>query len=160
MKYSAIAAILLALSLPANPAFADHGGGHPMNNARIGAILDDLNVEIESKPGYWSFEYRGHPVTVISDEATDRMRIIVRIAPAAQLTQEELRRMMQANFNSALDARYAIARKKLWSAYVHPLSPLTDEQFKYGFVQAITLAESYGTSYSSGGLRFRGGGSD
>jgi hypothetical protein len=100
---------------------------------------------------------RGHPVYVVTDEAADRMRIIVQIAPASQLTQEDLYRMMQANFDTALDARYAIAREVLWAAFIHPLSPLTDDAFRAGFQQAVTLAETYGTSYSSGGLRFQGG---
>lgn len=157
MKYPAIAAILLALLAP--PALAEHGGaeGHPMDNARIDAMLRELDVEIEGRPGFWYLEYGGHPAYVVTDEAADRMRIIVQIAPASQLTQEDLYRMMQANFDTALDARYAIARDILWSAYIHPLSPLTDAQFRAGFAQAISLAENYGTTYSSGGLRFGGG---
>jgi len=39
---------------------------------------------------------------------------------------------MQANFDSALDARYAIAKGKLWSAFIHPLSELNEEQFFSG----------------------------
>ncbi len=31
---------------------------------------------------------------------------------------------MQANFDTALDARYAIAKGALWSTFIHPLSDL------------------------------------
>ena len=159
MKYATLLAVLLALSVPLRPAAGGHGGseGHAMDNAGIGALLAELNVEIQGQPGFWYLEVRGHPTYVITDEEADRMRIIVQIAPAAQLKQEELYRMMQANFDSALDARYAIARDVLWSAYIHPLSPLTDANFRDGMSQAITLAETYGTEYSSGGLHFGGG---
>lgn len=67
---------------------------------------------------------------------------------------------MQANFDSALDARYAIAKGKLWSAFIHPLSELNEEQFFSGLAQTITLVKSYGETYSSGALIFKGGDSD
>lgn len=128
-----------------------------MNNATIDKLLRELDAEIQGQPGFWYLEYQGHPTYVVTDESADRMRIIVQIAPVEGLKKDDLYRMMQANFDTSLDARYSIAREVLWSAYIHPLSPLSDEQFKDGFAQAITLAESYGTTYSSGGLRFGGG---
>lgn len=131
-----------------------------MNNQRIDALLRELTGEIEGKPGFWYLEYSGHPTYVITDEAADRMRIIVQIAPADKLDRDILFRMMQSNFDSALDARYSIARGVLWSAFIHPLSPLSDDRFRDGFAQAVTLADTYGTSFSSGGLRFRGGDND
>jgi hypothetical protein len=90
MKYATIPAILLALALPAGPALGDaHGGaaGHAMDNARIDALLRALDAGIEGRPGFWYLEMRGHPVYVVTDEAADRMRIIVQIAPASQLTR-------------------------------------------------------------------------
>lgn len=149
----------LAMLQAAGPAFAVHDGSdaHAMNNQRIDALLRELTAEVEGRPGFWYLEYGGHPVYVITDEAADRMRIIAQIAPADKLDRDVLFRMMQSNFDSALDARYAIARDVLWSAFIHPLSPLTDDQFRSGFAQAVTLADTYGTSYSSGGLQFRGG---
>lgn len=154
----AIATLLAA----ASPALAVHDGpdGHAMSNQRLDGLLRELTGEIEGRPGLWYLEYRGHPVYVITDEAADRMRIIVQIAPVGELDRDILFRMMQANFDSALDARYAIARGVLWSAFIHPLSPLSDDQFRSGFAQAETLADTYGAGFSSGGLRFRGGDSD
>ena len=85
------------------------------------------------------------------------MRIISPIKSSENISKDKLYRMMQANFDSALDARYSIAKGKLWSAYIHPLSELTDEQFFSGLAQTITLANSYSDSYSSGALVFSGG---
>ena len=61
-----------------------------------------------------------HVVLVITDERADRMRIITEVAQADKLSQKMLFRMMQANFDAALDARYAVAHGRLWSAFIHP----------------------------------------
>ena len=68
--------------------------------------------------------------------------------------------MMQANFDSALDARYAIAQGLLWATYIHPLAPLQKNQLISGVGQVVNLALTYGTAYSSGGLSFNGGDSN
>ena len=70
---------------------------------------------------------------------------------------DELLRLMQANFDSALDARYCIANGIIWSAFIHPLSILSDEELLSGLAQAITAAASFGSTYSSGALIFKGG---
>ena len=128
-----------------------------MNNQRVEELLRERADELKGQPGFWYLEFKGLPVYVITDERADRMRIIVQIAPADELDRDALHRMMQANFDSALDARYSIAREVLWSAFIHPLSPLSDDRFRGGFDQAVTLAQTYGTTYSSGGLIFGGG---
>ncbi len=159
MKRFVLAVLALAALGLAGPAYGDHGksGGHAMDNKRIDALLKELDANTQGEPGFWYVEHNGHPTYVITDEAADRMRVVVQIGPAENLDQAALFRMMQANFDSALDARYSIARGMLWSAYIHPLSPLSDDRFRAGFMQAITLAETYGTEYSSGGPRFSGG---
>lgn len=85
------------------------------------------------------------------------MRIMIPIGPAEDIPREELLRLMQANFDSALDARYAIANGQLWGTFIHPLSELSDEQFLVGLGQTANVVLSYGTSYSSGLLIFGGG---
>ena len=45
----------------------------------------------------------------------------------------------------------------MWSAYIHPLSELTEHQFIDGLAQTVNLAATYGTTYSSGALIFGGG---
>ena len=85
------------------------------------------------------------------------MRIIVPIGPADALEEPLLVRLMQANFDSALDARYAIARGVLWSTFIHPLASLDDAAFLLGLGQTVNLANTFGDSYSSGVLLFGGG---
>jgi len=96
-------------------------------------------------------------VLVVTDARADRMRALTPVARSADVTPEQMTRMMQANFDSALDARYAIANEVLWSAYIHPLSPLQKDQLISGIGQVVNLAQSFGTLYSSGGLLYGGG---
>ena len=55
------------------------------------------------------------------------------------------------------DARYAVARGQLWGVFIHPLSALEREQFVSALVQTVTVAKTYGQSYSSGAMVFGGG---
>jgi len=93
----------------------------------------------------------------VTDTAADRMRAIAPVARQSDVTGAQMTRMMQANFDTALDARYAIGKDILWSAYIHPLSPLQKDQLISGLGQVVNLARSYGTLYSSGGLQYGGG---
>jgi hypothetical protein len=134
--------------------------GEGMNNARLDQLIrqiEGIEGDIEGQAGAWRFAFEGFQVYILTDETADRMRIMVPIIEIKDLDQAALLRLMQANFDSALDARYAITQEVLWSAFLHPLATLAEEEFSAGFVQTVTLAATYGTSYSSGALKFRGG---
>ena len=137
---------------------ADTPGLHTaMTNERLRVLIERLDPEAQSESGYWQLRVAGRDVTVITDDNADRMRVLTSVARAEDLTREQLYRLMQANFDTALDARYCIAKSIVWSTYLHPLSPLTDEQFLLGLGQVINLANTYGSSFSSGALIFGGG---
>ena len=56
-----------------------------------------------------------------------------------------------------MDARYAIARDIVWAAYLHPLKALSDAEFLSGIGQAVNLAQTFGKTYSSGGVAYGDG---
>ena len=87
----------------------------------------------------------------------DRMRILSPVSKAADIPADLLKRLMQANFDTALDARYAIARDVVWATYIHPLSTLHDRQFISAIGQTVNLALTFGTTFSSGAMNFGGG---
>ena len=60
------------------------------------------------------------------------MRIITPVTAADALTEENLYRVMQAKLETALDARYGIAKGTLWSTFVHLLRSLDDEALLKG----------------------------
>jgi len=82
---------------------------------------------------------------------------MVPIRSASDMTNEEITRVMQANFDTALDARYAIAQGRLWGVFIHPLSPLEKDQFISGVGQVVNLAKTYGSLYTGGAMSFGGG---
>jgi len=128
-----------------------------MNNDHLHQLISRIDAKPGGQKGYWKIQYKNIPVYIITSEKANRMRIISPIKSSEALGKDNLYRMMQANFDSTLDARYSIAKGKLWSAFIHPLNELTDEQFFSGLAQTITLVNSYGDTYSSGALVFSGG---
>lgn len=151
--------VLLTTILVLFPANGQTGEGAApaMNNARIGKLLSKLDVEMRGENGQWQLVIDNRLVTIITHEAANRMRIFTEVAAADDLEEKTLRRILQANFDSALDARYAIAKGVLWSTFIHPLAALDDEGLLLGLGQVVNLANTYGDSYSSGLLLFGGG---
>lgn len=129
----------------------------PMTPQRLVAILQALDPEATSAGGGIGLTIGDVPVLVFMDPGANRMRAIVPVASAEGLTQEDLMRIMQANFDSALDARYGIANGRLYSTFIHPLRELQNDQLIAGLAQTVTLAQTYGTFYSSGAAVFGGG---
>lgn len=103
------------------------------------------------------FSVNGVALLLVYDINADRMRVISPVAEAGALTADELTRLMQANFDSALDARYALAKGFVWAAFLHPLSSLDGADFGSGVAQTVNLVTTYGTSFNSGVHVFGGG---
>jgi len=139
---------------------SDNRFADKMSNKRLDILIKRIDKNAEGELGYWSLKIDNQKILVITDEGADRMRIISPVINSEKLDLKQLTRIMQANFDSALDARYAIAKGVLWSAFIHPLSPLSDEEFIVGLGQVTNLISSFGGSYSSGLLTYRGGDSE
>jgi len=132
-----------------------------MTLEHMGVIIKRLDKQAkQTRKGFWEFKIIGIPVIIVTDEKNDRMRILVGIKKVATMGKQELMRLSQANFDSALDARYAIAKGVLWAAYIHPLRALHDKQFISAIGQTVNIVREYGKSYSSGALFYGGGDSE
>lgn len=142
------------------PAVAAPATEPPMTMARLAQIVKALDPEVVAQGPSLQFTLDDIPVIVIADPRADRMRAMVPIASADGLNEADLLRMMQANFDAALDARYAVANGRLWGVFIHPLSPLEKNQFISGLVQTVTVAKTYGTGYTGGAAIFGGGDSN
>lgn len=128
-----------------------------MTMARLVEITQALDPDATVQGNMVEFTLADVPVLVVADPLADRMRAMVPIRAADAIAPEEMRRLMQANFDTALDARYALARGRLWGVFIHPLSPLKKDQLLSGLAQTVGVALSYGTSYSGGALHYGGG---
>ncbi len=129
----------------------------PMTLETLDRIIRTLDPEAHSNGAVWQMVINDTVVIIVTDVQANRMRAISPIREAAEITPEDLTRMMQANFDAALDARYAIAQKTLWAAYIHPLAPLEKNEFISGLGQVVNLAQTYGTLYSGGAMQYGGG---
>ncbi len=131
-----------------------------MTVEHLDTLLHQLDENLIQEGPTWQFEFRDRVLIVVADGNADRMRIMSPVTASTGLDADELYRLMQANFDSALDARYAVGQNTLWSVFVHPLSPLTEKQLASAIFQVYNTAATFGTIYSSGEFTFGGGDSN
>ena len=159
-----VLALLIALAAPVaaqeTPEPPEVEVEPPMTMLRLAQIIRAIDPEAQAAGNAIQFTLDDIPLVVVADPTADRMRAMVPIRSAAGLSSDELMRLMQANFDSALDARYAVAQGRLWGVFIHPLSPLEKDQLLSALVQTINVARTYGQTYSGGAITFGGGDSN
>ncbi|SEW37735.1 hypothetical protein SAMN04488515_2389 [Cognatiyoonia koreensis] len=128
-----------------------------MTAPRMAEIVLALDAEAQITANGIEFTVDDVPVLIVMDVRADRMRAMVPIRAATEMTPEEMLRVMQANFDTALDARYAIAGDRLWGVFIHPLSPLEKDQLISGIAQTVNIANTYGTLFTGGAAQFGAG---
>ena len=117
-------------------------------------LNDRVEKNVRPPNKMWLLRAQGLPVLIQTQKDADRLRVVVFIADGSQLDREELRRLLDANYHSALDARYALAGDDLVAAFLSPMAELDGERFVLGFYQALMCALTWGTHYSGGTLVF------
>ena len=130
--------------------------GEPMTNQRLDGLIREVGKSVEGRLGFWQFKIEARDLWVITDEAHNRMRIISPVAPQTSLDQPMMARLLEANFGSALDAKYALRDGTLWSVFTHPLAELSEMQFMDCLAQVSNLVSNFGGSYASSNLIFGG----
>ena len=123
----------------------------------MGEVIAALDSEAERTGNNWQFTLDDTMILVVTDTSAGRMRIITPIAQTLALPDGAMERLMQANFDTALDARYAVGQGLVWGAFVHPLDSLTTRDFASGILQTKSLSDTFGTTFSSGALNYGGG---
>lgn len=155
------AAILVASSVFAhsqaqNETELDHPSP-AMTGERLVALIKQLDEAARGEANAWQFAVEQRQMILVFDDEADRMRLMSPIISTADLSGELAKRLLTANFDSALDARYAVGNEVVWSVFIHPLSPLTDKQFVSAVTQIFMAADTFGGTYSSGALVYQGG---
>ncbi len=113
--------------------------------------LLELHCEVECVEGnVVEFSWQEMDLILVYDIAADRMRIMTPIALVEDIEDHQLQKAMEANFHSALDARYAQSDGMLWSLFVHPLSSLSDDLLISAIKQVAMAKLTFGGDYSSG----------
>jgi hypothetical protein len=132
----------------------------PMTFERMARIIVAIDTDAALRGNAIEFTVNDIPVFVVADPVADRMRAMVPIRSAEGLDAAEMMRLMQANFDSALDARYAVAQGRVWGVFIHPLASLQRDQLLSGLAQTVNVARTYGETYSGGAAVFGGGDSN
>lgn len=125
-----------------------------MSNERMGKVLEEEVGELNGGSGAWQFVYGEQPVVVVTDEAANRMRIFSPVVEEGDLEAGQMKKMLEANFHSALDAKYSLYEGFVVSVFTHPLRELTDEQLIDAARQVVVLARTFGTTYQSTDIIF------
>ena len=128
-----------------------------MTSESISKILDSYLTEVEGKVGFWRGTRDEVQLFVLSDDDHDRIRIMAPIGEVKDLEPDLLHVLLQANYDRALDARYAMRGKEVWSVSVHPLATLAPDDFSDFLDQVVRLVKNTGSTYASSDLVFGGG---
>lgn len=128
-----------------------------MDNKKMDEIFREKADLVEGEDGVWQVHVGERILLVISDEENNRMRIFTPILEEKDMEAEDKEKMLEANFHSALDAKYGLYNEFVVSLFTHPLKELTEPQLVDAMYQVINLANTYGTTFSSTGLIFGGG---
>ena len=125
-----------------------------MTNKELDEIIKNIATVIRGRYGNWEFEIDATQFICLTDEHHNRMRIISPITETSKITSEQIFKCMEANFQTALDIKYAISKDILWSALIHPLKELSQKQVIDAISQVYSSVKTFGTSYSSSNLIF------
>ncbi|MBW2426313.1 MAG: hypothetical protein JRG86_18855 [Deltaproteobacteria bacterium] len=157
--------IAIVLSIAGAPGCAGLASSGGVDSASTEVVMDQSRVEmifaeqveaITGPPGAIHTVADGVQLYCISDPVNDRMRLVVPIAQASKLDPELLDVMLRANFHTTLDARYAISEDVVFAVFLHPISSLSPELLRSAMKQVVSLAKTFGTSFSGGGPVYPG----
>lgn len=126
-----------------------------MTAERLQETLRAVDPEAKASGNSLELGFAEVRMVCVFDERNDRMRIIAPIRSLADLSSEQLAAILDANFHSALDARYGTSQGILYAAFLHPLGPLTEREILSAVHQVASLVLTFGTSYSSGTLVYQ-----
>ncbi len=129
----------------------------PMSGERLAELIGKLDPEVVQNGNSLQFSIGERPHFAVWDSSADRMRLLSPIGEVDMLGEALMFRMLQANYDSVLDARYAVAQGLVWSVFVHPLSSLEEKFLASAISQVHMAAETFGSTFSSGELIFGGG---
>jgi len=115
---------------------------------KVDAYRHDGNVTI--------LKYKEVDLLMVADPSAGRMRIMAVVDSLNGKDAGHLLTLLEANFHSALDARYAISDGRIYAVFLHDLPSLQASQLSSAVDQVASLVMTYGSAYSSTGMTFQG----
>ena len=120
-----------------------------MTTDQLDQLLRVRFESVESGDGQWKASAGEQEVVVVADRDSDRLRIMVPVAAVDRPDAGTFRLLLEANFLSTLDARYAIHNGILWALFLAPLAAVPEHLVDAAISQVLELARTTGSSYSA-----------
>ncbi len=125
-----------------------------MSQEALADLIRAIDPEATGPPGGLEFTHNRVKMACISDPTHGRMRIIAAVRAVSDLSGTQVAAVLEANFRSALDARYGTSQGIVYAAFIHPLAPLSPREVRSAVHQVANLVHTFGSTYSSGELIF------
>lgn len=123
----------------------------------LATLLARTTEDFRRNTTHWQFAHQGVPMACLTDPSFDRMRFIAPIKEMSKIDDETKDAVLEANFHTALDARYGSSNGLLFAAFIHPLSSLEATLAVSALDQVASLVQTFGSHYSGGTLELMGG---
>jgi hypothetical protein len=123
----------------------------------LAELLTDATDDFRRSPTHWQFIHDGIPMACLTDPGYDRMRFIAPITELSEIDDATKDAVLEANFHTALDARYGSSNGLLFAAFLHPLSSLEDSLARSALDQVASLVHTFGSHFTSGSIEFSDG---
>jgi hypothetical protein len=129
---------------------------HPSRDQRafLADVLGKVARDLRPAGGGWTFRYGGAYFALAADPTHDQMRLFTVVAAEQQFGDGQLEAMLEANFRSSHEAKYALNRGKVLAVFCHRLSDLSEEMLLSGLSQVMQLLLTFGTSYEGTHVHF------
>ena len=123
-----------------------------MTPERLVHVIERVcDVRLKTQQGL-EFVHDDVPMACLFDAQHDRIRVLSPIIGLEAIDETQRETLLEANFHTTLDARYASARGTMYALYVHRLSTLSEQDLVSGIEQVSALVRNFGGDYSSGSL--------
>lgn len=144
MKRITLLILVLAMLSPNLTSFSQR-----MNNHKL---INHLNSECDSisgEEGNWQLFYHGIVILAVTNEDSDRIKLLSPIAYTKDVEDIVIEKCMQANFDNLKDVKYAISNDIIWTVYNHDYSSLKTKQIDEAILQLYYSTGTFGEEYSS-----------
>jgi hypothetical protein len=122
----------------------------------LAELLNQTTDDFRRSATHWQFIHEGIPMACLTDLGYDRMRFIAPITELSQIDDATKDAVLEANFHTALDARYGTSNGLLFAAFLHPLSSLEGALARSALDQVASLVHTFGSHFTSGAIEFTG----
>ncbi|MHC5028226.1 MAG: hypothetical protein ACYTGR_15850 [Planctomycetota bacterium] len=128
----------------------------PFNSAQLDVLLRRLLPDVQGEPGRWAARIDSDiEVYIVADEVGDRMRIMVPVARVDRSEVDLLWVLLLANYDRALDAKYAVYENLVWATWSRRLSWSDAVEVEAAITDVICLARNTGSTFATGDVVYR-----